>query len=198
MWHKTIVMEPPEELVSIIQRTIVNFFWNGQHWTRAAVLYLPVQEGGQGLVDVRNRIRAFRIQAAQRFLYDKDVLWEKTASAIMRRVGGYGLDKQLFLMNLEEIHLSELTVFYKSMLQTWKNVIRTERNVDNLEYWAREEPLFFNPLIQTRLLSSVTVRKCLLKNGTVKLDHLLNKDGWKSLEELKEATGLRSSRLVSK
>ncbi len=57
---------------------------------------------------------------------------------------------------------------------------------------------FFNPLIQTRLLSSVTVRKCLLKNGTVKLDHLLNKEGWKSLEELKEATGLRSSRLVSK
>ncbi len=55
-----------------------------------------------------------------------------------------------------------------------------------------------NPLIQTRLLSSVTVRKCLLKNGTVKLDHLLNKEGWKSLEELKEATGLRSSCLVSK
>ncbi len=181
-------MEPPEEMVSTIQRTIVNFFWNGQHWIRAAVLYLPVQEGGQGLVDVRSRIRAFRIQAAQRFLYDKDVLWEKTASAIMRRVGGYGLDKQLFLMNFEEINLSELTVFYKSMLQTWKNVIRTERNVDNLEYWAREEQLFFNPLIQTRLLSSVTVRKCLLKNGTVKLDHLLNKEGWKSLEELKEAS----------
>ncbi len=73
LWHKTIVMEPPEEMVSTIQRTIVNFFWNGQHWTRAAVLYLPVQEGGQGLVDVRNRICAFRIQAAQRFLYDKDV-----------------------------------------------------------------------------------------------------------------------------
>ncbi len=142
-------------------------------------------------MDVRNRIRAFRIQAAQIFTYDKDVLWEKTA----RRVGGYGLDKQLFLMNLEEINLSELTVFYRSILQIWKIVIRSERNVDNLEHWEWEEPLFFNPLIQTRLLSSVTVRKCLLKNGTVKLDHLLNKEGWKSLEE---ATGLRSSRLVSK
>lgn len=32
----------------------------------------------------------------------------------------------------------------------------------------------------------------------MKLDHLLNKEGWKSLEELKEATGLRSSRLVLK
>ncbi len=26
LWHKTIVMEPPEEMVSTIQRTIVNFF----------------------------------------------------------------------------------------------------------------------------------------------------------------------------
>lgn len=60
-------MEPPEELVSSIQRTIVNLFWDGQHWTCAAVLYLLVQEGGQLLVDVRNRIRAFRIQAAQNF-----------------------------------------------------------------------------------------------------------------------------------
>ncbi len=125
-------------MVSTIQRIVVNFFWDGQHWTRAVVLYLPVHEGGQGLVDVRNRIRAFRIQAAQIFTYDKDVLWEKTA----RRVGGYGLDKQLFLMNLEEIHLSELTVFYRSMLQIWKIVIRSERNVDNLEHWEWEEPLF--------------------------------------------------------
>lgn len=71
LWHRTVVMEPPDELISNLQRTIVNFFWDGQHWLRAAVLYLPVQEGGQGLVDVRNRIRAFRLQAAQRFLYDK-------------------------------------------------------------------------------------------------------------------------------
>ncbi|KAK3539320.1 hypothetical protein QTP70_000234 [Hemibagrus guttatus] len=34
-------------------------------------------EGGQGLVDMRSRIRAFGIQAAQRLLYHKDVVWEK-------------------------------------------------------------------------------------------------------------------------
>jgi len=198
LWHRTMVMEPPEELISSIQKEIVKFFWDGQHWLRAAVLYLPVQEGGQGLVDVRNRVRGFRIQAAQRFLYDKDVLWGKTASVIMRRVGGLGLDKQLFLMKLEEMNLSELTVFYRTMLQTWRIVIRAERNMDNLELWAPEEPLFFNPLIQTRILTSVTVRQRLIRNGIVKLDNLLNDEGWKSSDELQEATGLRSSRLVSK
>jgi len=72
------------------------------------------------------------------------------------------------------MNLSELTVFYRTMLQTWRIVIRAERNMDNLELWAPEEPLFFNPLIQTRILTSVTVRQCLIRNGIVKLDNLLN------------------------
>lgn len=53
-------------------------------------------------------------------------------------------------------------------------------------------------MIQTRLLSSVSVSACLQRKGIVKLGHLLNRDGWKSLEELKEMTGLRSSRLTEK
>lgn len=102
LWHRTIVMEPLDKLISNIQRAAVNFISNGQHWIRAPVLYLPVQEGSQGLVDVSNRICAFRIQAAQWLLYNKDVLYEKTASAIMSWVGGFGLDKHLFLMKLDE------------------------------------------------------------------------------------------------
>lgn len=156
---------------------------------------MPVQEGGQELVNVRDRIFAFRLQAAQRFLYDENVVWEKTAEVILRRVGGFGLDKHLFLMKLEQVSLSELTSFYKSMLQVWKTVLRTERDVDNTGLWVSEEPLFFNPLIQTRLLSFTSVQRCLLKSGAVKLGHLINEDGWKSVEQLK-VTGLRSSRLV--
>lgn len=53
LWHRNIVMEPPEELISNILWAAVNFFWNGQCRICALVLYLPVQEGGQGLVDVR-------------------------------------------------------------------------------------------------------------------------------------------------
>ena len=29
-----------------------DFFLSGQHWIRAAALYLPVKEGGQGLIDM--------------------------------------------------------------------------------------------------------------------------------------------------
>ncbi|KAK3508548.1 hypothetical protein QTP70_031935 [Hemibagrus guttatus] len=48
------------------------------------------------------------------------------------------------------------------------------------------------------LLSSVSIRKCLLGNGITKLGHLLNEEGWIPTEELKAVTGLRSSRLAAK
>ena len=58
------------------------------------MLYLPLQEGGQGLMDVGSRATAFRLQAAQRLLYKRDVSWGEKA-------GGLGLDRHLFLMELE-------------------------------------------------------------------------------------------------
>ncbi|KAI4903525.1 hypothetical protein NFI96_028300, partial [Prochilodus magdalenae] len=53
LWHRFSVLQPPAGLVQEVQRMLVTFFWSGQHWVRSAVLYLPVQEGGQGLVDIR-------------------------------------------------------------------------------------------------------------------------------------------------
>ncbi len=59
-----------------------------------------MQEGGQGLVDIRSRLMAFRLQAAQRLLYNSDIAWLNTAVALLRKAGNMGLDKHLFLMEL--------------------------------------------------------------------------------------------------
>lgn len=198
LWHKMTVMEPPVELVCKIQRIIVNFFWSGAHWIHAAALYLPVHEGGQGLVDVRSRLMAYRIQTAQRLLYQKDIAWAHTARFILKSAGGLRLDKHLFIMDLGKVSLSEITPFYKSMLQAWKTVFKVDRSSEDTGQWTMEEPLLFNPMIQTRLLSAVSVSSVLKRHGIVKMRHLLNDDGWKPVEILKEMTGLKSERLVSK
>lgn len=127
LWRKLIVMEPPEDLICKIQRTFVEFFWNGEHWIRAAALYLPMYEGGQGLVDVRSNICAFRIQAAQRFLYYKDLTWTETAKMILQKAGGLNLDSHLFLMELDKVNLSEVTSFYRSILYSWRTVFSGKR-----------------------------------------------------------------------
>lgn len=116
----------------------------------------------------------------------------------MRRAGGFGLDKHLFVIKLEQVNLSELTSFYKSVLRAWNAILKMERDIDNTGQWVFEEPLFFNSLIRTRLLSSRSIQRNLLKHGVTKLGHLIKEDGWKSAEQLKDVTGLRSLRLVLK
>lgn len=117
LWHKLTVLQPPAGLIEEIQRKLVSFFWSGQHWIRSAVLFLPVQGGGQGLVDIKSRIITFRLQAIQRLLYHTNASWMETAFALLRRVGGMGLDKHLFLMQLQDEDRVDLTSFHKSAME---------------------------------------------------------------------------------
>lgn len=117
LWHKFNVLQPPAGLIQAIQRHLVTLFWSGYHWVQSAALYLPIQEGGQGLVDIKARIMTFCLQTAQRLLYNSYFAWMNTATALLRRVGGIGLDKYLFLRHLQESELVDLTTYYKSMLE---------------------------------------------------------------------------------
>ncbi len=38
LWHKLNVLEPPNEMIKVLQRRFVNFFWSGQHWLPGSVL----------------------------------------------------------------------------------------------------------------------------------------------------------------
>lgn len=93
LWCKLSVLQPPTGLIQNVQRSLVIFFWLGQHWIHSAALYLPVQEGGQGLVDVKSRIMTFCLQTAQRLLYKTNSAWMDTAKALLRKAGGMGFDK---------------------------------------------------------------------------------------------------------
>ncbi|KAJ3599422.1 hypothetical protein NHX12_033385 [Muraenolepis orangiensis] len=60
LWHRLMALTPPRNLVSSIQQEIVDFFWSGRHWVRAAALYLPLAEGGQGLICIQSKIASFQ------------------------------------------------------------------------------------------------------------------------------------------
>jgi len=168
----------------------VNFFWSGQHWVRSAVLFFPVQEGGQGLVDIRSRLMAFRLQAAQRLLYYGDIAWSNTAVALLRKADNMGLDKHLFLLNLNERTLADLTPFYRSVMEAWKVFSVSRPAGIHAGFWLMEEPLFQNPFLPSRHLCSVNVSSRLIAAGCVKLGHILSV----SLETLSERTGIKSAR----
>lgn len=48
----------------------MDFFWSGWHWVRAVLLYVHVEEGAQGLVDISAEMASFRLNSAKRMLYD--------------------------------------------------------------------------------------------------------------------------------
>ena len=197
LWHRLVVLPPPSGLTEEIQRLLVNFFWSGQHWIRAAALYLPVEEGGQGLVDIKSRVLAFRLAAAQRLLYQCGARWLDTAELLLRRVGRLGYGRQLFLTRLQEVDLNGLSPFYSSVLQAWQVLEATRDPEETPGRWLFEEPLFYNSFIEAPTLSSASLRSALREAGCVKLGQLL-KATETSVELLGQMARIRSSRLLNR
>ncbi|TWW77693.1 Transposon TX1 uncharacterized 149 kDa protein ORF 2 [Takifugu flavidus] len=189
---KLTVLPSPAGLIERVQKLIVDFFWSGQHWLRSAVLYLPVQEGGQGLVDIASRVTAFRLQAAQRLLYSLGVPWTDMACLLLRKAGRLGYDKHLFLLQPQSMDLTGLTPFYQSVLKAWQVLSFKHKAVTIPGMWIFEEPLFGNSIITSRVLSSASLRSRLRDAGVVKLGHLLKT----SVPDLSDRLNMRSSRLL--
>ncbi|KAK0148421.1 Transposon TX1 uncharacterized protein [Merluccius polli] len=166
---------------------------DGRHWTRASVLYLPVQEGGQGLVDINSRVTAFRLQTVQRLLYSLGLPWTDTACLLLRKAGRLGYDKQLFLVQPLCVDIETgLAFFYLSVLQAWQTVTAKRRTGTTPGMWVFEEPLFGNTIITSQVLSSASLRVRLIEAGLVKLGHLLKT----SVPQLADRLCIRSTRVL--
>ncbi|KAL7870140.1 hypothetical protein AOLI_G00141280 [Acnodon oligacanthus] len=59
LWHNPAYVDPPLNLLVILQAVLVDFFWDRLHWLPQGVLHLPNEEGGQGLVHLASRTAAF-------------------------------------------------------------------------------------------------------------------------------------------
>ncbi len=59
LWHKLSCVDPPTGLLPKLQSILVNLFWDKLHWMPQSVLYLPIEEGGQGMVHLQSRFRIF-------------------------------------------------------------------------------------------------------------------------------------------
>uniref|UniRef100_H3CBT1 Reverse transcriptase zinc-binding domain-containing protein n=1 Tax=Tetraodon nigroviridis TaxID=99883 RepID=H3CBT1_TETNG len=162
---------------------IVDFFWAGKHWVRAAVLYLP------GLINIQARIAASRLQTAQRILYTSGPGWIETARLLLRRAGRLGYDKQLFLLQPENVCQGGLAPFYSSVLQAWRTFRFSRTTEETAGMWVFEEPLFFNRILRSHLRARFRAAGC------TKLGHLMAPT---CLENLRTKSNITSARLFNR
>ncbi|MCJ8730194.1 hypothetical protein PDJAM_G00181370 [Pangasius djambal] len=187
LWHGMSVLQPLAGLVQEVQRQLV--ISSGQISTGSEQLYCIYQYKKEGRAWW---ITTFRLQAAQRFLYQRTSTWQDRATVLLRRAGGMGFDKHLFLVKPQEVDLVDLTPFYRSFLESWR-VFSLSRTPDAAAgVWLLEEHLFDNPLLQSRLLSSASLCSRLRTTGCMKLGHLVSIDP----AALAERTGIRSHRTL--
>ena len=93
---------------------------------------------------------------------------------------------------------SQTSSFYQSVLRAWRTVLKVRRDCSQLYGNVGEEPLFYNPAIQSRILSSVSVQRILTTAGLTKLAGLRSAGQWKTAARLCQDTGIKSLRLMDK
>lgn len=134
-------MDPPAELIEI-QSLLVDFFWDKLHWITKSIIFLPKEEGGQGLINSQSRTAAFRLQFIQRLLLGtRDRSWRAAACVFLRSLGGLQMDKSLFLVDTLKLDTRRIPIFYRNLLKVW-SLFKPERTpcVESL-FWLLNEPI---------------------------------------------------------
>ncbi|KAI5109438.1 NACHT, LRR and PYD domains-containing protein 3 [Silurus meridionalis] len=159
-------------------------------WSSTGAACADEEEGGHGLVQLSRRAAAFRLQFILKLLTGpRDLVWRATASALLRTVGGLGLDRALFLMDTKMLDVSGLPMFYRG---------KQNKGCQTL-HWLLEEPLVYGRRLN---ISSVTVpalTRSLVSSGIMTLRKLVNITGSElsKAEDLAARMGLRSLRVVN-
>lgn len=81
------------------------------HWVIHSILYLPKEEGGQGLVHLQSRTATFHLQFTQFLTGPESVSWRPVASAVLKTGAGLNLDKSLFLLDPKTLNVEKFPVF---------------------------------------------------------------------------------------
>lgn len=172
------VLNPPQDVLSSIQTEVVNFFWDKMHWIPQAMLFLPKEEGGQGLVHLASRVAAFRLQFLQRLLVGPtDLLWKPLAYVILQNLGGLKLDLSLFLMDPKRLPFKNLPSFYRGLFKVLC-FFQTRR----CEFSISVPLLLKEPLIRGGKFD-------LSRDVALPLDNILESGGLKTLGDLVSLAG---------
>ncbi|KAI3358172.1 hypothetical protein L3Q82_003167 [Scortum barcoo] len=181
------------------EAVLVDFFWDRLHWVPQSILFLPKEEGGQGLVHLASRGAAFRLQFLQRLLTGPaDLVWRRLSCCILQRCGGLRLCPALFLMDCRSLDTSSLPAFYRSVFSVWILLRKQRREQADSLYWLLQEPVLFGGFLDCPSWSGPTLSRLLRAAGVSTLGQVVELAGPRLDDPVGLAAqlGLRSTRIM--
>uniref|UniRef100_A0AAQ4RMD0 Reverse transcriptase domain-containing protein n=1 Tax=Gasterosteus aculeatus aculeatus TaxID=481459 RepID=A0AAQ4RMD0_GASAC len=178
LWHRLTCLDPPSGFLANLQKKMVDFFWGGLHWVPQGVLFLPREEGGQGLVHLASRTTTFRLQFLQKYLTGPEFLvWRDVASCIFRRANNLGMDTALFLIDSKFLKLNGLPPFYQGVFKSWA-LFNHKRCPQSFSlYWLLREPLIYRARLDISSSGTPGLMGALLKARVLCLQQLVDAVG---------------------
>ena len=120
LFHPLAVLSPPENILSELQGSLVDFVWsNKRHYLKKELLYKKPDRGGLGLVCLQARVLTFRFSTIQRFLNLYPHPSYSLVSHFLRQYRKLDLDYQLFHFRTNPKFHTNLPLFYSELLRAW-------------------------------------------------------------------------------
>lgn len=198
LWHKLMCVDPPPNVLAKIQTLLVDFFWDRLHWIPQSVLFLPKEEGGQGLVHLASRGAAFRLQYIQRFLTGPENLtWRGVACEILFTLGDFKQDKTLFLMDPTKLNTNGLPLFYQGLFKIWGLFKIKVPDEDISLHWLLNLPVIHNTRFNVMSgIAALDVLLCQRKFFTLSQLVAICGPNFENVSEMATEIGLRSIRVM--
>ena len=197
LWHRMIALQPPKSLILNLQRILVNFFWNGMHRLRADLLSVPLEKGGQGLVDITSKILSFRLTTLRQLLYKEVLSWRPLASCLLLQAGKLKCGLELVLLDLQRVDTSLLPSFYQSLLNASQCLLPV-RNKDSYKFSNfMREPVFYNSLFHHDFQSRSLIQS-FIESGFFLVEDFVNHtySEWQTPNQILEACNVKSTRII--
>ena len=116
LWHKVICMTIDDSVIKEIQKLFVTFFARLPKYD----IYLSIDDGGQGLIDLDSRIKAFRLEYLRDLMYQPHIC----TPFLKYFLQTYYYDTVYHdLIRYDYIPLNQCNVpdLYKSLLKIWRS-----------------------------------------------------------------------------
>lgn len=191
--HTLNVLQPPPTFIQEINKTMVNFVWQGKHWLHPNFLFANSEHGGMGLINLEAKINSLRLKLASDLQHSQDSQ-EPVHLFHHYNLWLCGANSHFHFFSQEKnlIDMANLQIFYKSLLNAWHQIntdLKTKKFPLNI---IRRMPLYGSKIIDQEKIKILPDWKM---QGITSIEKLLSPNGEWSIPNLQDLSNHTQRRL---